>query len=282
MSNIFGHEIVYLYDYYVGLYNKLSEDDKLNFIQRCQSVENLLKIESEVLPIESLQQTQESPPEDKIKLKLQKEIGKYLLSDLLGFNKMKDEEIVKIFQFEVEILLSLKELISYNHYDILMLEDLLFISRMIDLSINLDSTLISGNIVELINFMEDAQENNPGPKLSKDEISKYVDELILNFKKHTELSINSEFNERVNATIEVAKKLYQEDSKDFADLIEASSQANKTLRAIYENAIGYNQVYGLPLRVLKNVLLMINVNLLKADLDHGISSSEEANLFSNS
>ena len=282
MSNIFGPEIVYLYDYYVGLYNKLSEDDKLNFIQRCQSVENLLKIESEVLPIESLQQTQESPPEDKIKLKLQKEIGKYLLSDLLGFNKMKDEEIVKIFQFEVEILLSLKELISYNHYDILMLEDLLFISRMIDLSINLDSTLISGNIVELINFMEDAQENNPGPKLSKDEISKYVDELILNFKKHTELSINSEFNERVNATIEVAKKLYQEDSKDFADLIEASSQANKTLRAIYENAIGYNQVYGLPLRVLKNVLLMINVNLLKADLNHGISSSEEANLFSNS
>jgi hypothetical protein len=281
MSDIFSPEGIYLYDNYIELYSKLSDENKEIFLHRSQKVENLLKIESEVLPPESFQGTQDSPPEDKIKLKLQKEIGKYLLSDLLGFNRMKDEEIVKIFQFEVEILLSLKELINCNHYDILMLEDLLFISRMIDLSINLDSTLISGNIVELINFMEDAQENNPGPKLSKDEISEYVDELILNFKKHTELSINSEFDERVNAANEVAKKLYQEDSKDYADLIEASSQANKTLRAIYENALGYNHVYGIPLRILKNVLLMINVNLLKANLDHGISSSEEANLFSN-
>jgi hypothetical protein len=280
MSDIFGPEGAYLYDNYVGLYRKLNDEDREIFLNRSQNVENLLKIESEVLPLESFQDSQESPPEDKIKLKLQKEIGKYLLSDLLGFNRMKDEEIAKIFQFEVEILLSLKELISCNHYDILMLEDLLFISRMIDLSINLDSTLISGNIAELINFMEDAQENNPGPKLSKDEISEYVDELILNFRKHTELSINSEFDERLNAANEVARKLYQEESKDYADLIEASSQANKTLRAIYENALGYNQVYGLPLRILKNVILMINVNLLKADLEHGISSSEEANLFS--
>jgi hypothetical protein len=281
MSDIFSPEGIYLYDNYVELYSKLSDENKEIFLKRSKNVENLLKIESEVLPPESFQGTQESPPEDKIKLKLQKEIGKYLLSDLLGFNRMKDEEIVKIFQFEVEILLSLKELINCNHYDILMLEDLLFISRMIDLSINLDSTLISGNIVELINFMEDAQENNPGPKLSKDEISEYVDELILNFKKHTELSINSEFDERVNAANEVARKLYQEGSKEYADLVEVSSQANKTLRAIYENALGYNQVYGIPLRILKNVLLMINVNLLKANLDHGISSSEEANLFSN-
>ena len=281
MSDIFSPEGIYLYDNYIELYSKLSDENKEIFLHRSQKVENLLKIESEVLPPESFQGTQDSPPEDKIKLKLQKEIGKYLLSDLLGFNRMKDEEIVKIFQFEVEILLSLKELINCNHYDILMLEDLLFISRMIDLSINLDSTLISGNIVELINFMEDAQENNPGPKLSKDEISEYVDELILNFKKHTELSINSEFDERVNAANEVARKLYQEGSKEYADLVEVSSQANKTLRAIYENALGYNQVYGIPLRILKNVLLMINVNLLKANLDHGISSSEEANLFSN-
>lgn len=281
MSNISEGNSTYLYDSYFELYNRLSVEDKNIFLDRCQKVENLLKIESEVLPSESFQLPQENQPEDKIKLKLQKEVGKYLLSDMLGFNKMKDEEIVKIFQFEVEILLSLKELIGYNHYDILMLEDLLFISRMIDLSINLDSTLISGNIIELVNFMEEAQENNPAPKLSKDEISQYVDELIINFKKHTELSINSEFEERLNSANEVARKLYQEDSKDYADLIEASSKANKTLRSIYDNALGYNQVYGLPLRILKNVLLMVNVNLLKANLEHGISSSEEANLFSN-
>jgi hypothetical protein len=281
MSNIFEGNSTYLYDSYSELYSRLSEEDKNIFLDRCHKVENLLKIENEVLPSESFQLPQESQPEDKIKLKLQKEIGKYLLSDMLGYNKMKDEEIAKIFQFEVEILLSLKELIGYNHYDILMLEDLLFISRMIDLSINLDSTLISGNIIELVSFMEEVQENNPAPKLSKDEISQYVDELIINFKKHTELSINSEFEERLNSANEVARKLYQEDSKDYADLIEASSKANKTLRSIYDNALGYNQVYGLPLRILKNVLLMVNVNLLKANLEHGISSSEEANLFSN-
>lgn len=281
MSNISEGNSTYLYDSYFELYNRLSDEDKNIFLDRCQKVENLLKIESEVLPSESFQLPQENQPDDKIKLKLQKEVGKYLLSDMLGYNKMKDEEIVKIFQFEVEILLSLKELIGYNHYDILMLEDLLFISRMIDLSINLDSTLISGNIIELVNFMEEAQENNPAPKLSNDEISQYVDELIINFKKHTELSINSEFEERLNSANEVARKLYQEGSKDYADLIEASSKANNTLRSIYDNALGYNQVYGLPLRILKNVLLMVNVNLLKANLEHGISSSEEANLFSN-
>lgn len=271
---------VYLYDNYAYMYYELGQSKKELFFSRCVNVESILKIENEVLPKESFQNENEEIPDDKIKLKLQKEIGKYVLSSIQEYNIMNNEEIAKIFQFEVEVLLSLKELINSNHYDILMLEDILFISRMLDQSINLDTTMIRSNVEDLVKFMENAQDNNPGPKMSNEEISEYVNELIANFKTHTELMIKSEFLERNNSAKTVIASLYSQDSENYQKASKGAISADITLKAIYENALGYNQIYGIPLRVLKNVLLMINVNLLKANLQHGISSSEESNLFS--
>ena len=271
---------IYIYPQYLPKFHFLSQELKNIFFQRCQNVENLLSLDNEILPPESFPSDQEVVP-DEIKLKLQKEIGKYVLSDLMSFNKLSDEVITKLFQFEVETLIQLKTLIDHNHYDILMLEDLLFISRMLDLSINLDESFMVSNAQDLAKFMEESQKESQAPQLSKNEIDDYISQLIQNFVAHTQLSIELEFEERLATAKSVLSKLHAQDDENYQRYLSSADSAAHEIKAIYKNALGYSQIYGVPLRVLKNILLMISVNLLQANLEHGISSSEEANLFSN-
>lgn len=248
------------------------------FQDRCDNILNLLEAESpmfEALIPEEEREVAVLTIEDRevLEKKMHLEIGKYVVSDMGGFNELGDEEISKIFQLEVEILLSLDRIMMEGHQDLFLIEDLIFLARMLRYSVLEDENQKTRSIIEFVEFFKEEWIDD----LDFRELQERGENYVSLMREDRRSLVKLEFEARFKYNLEVMEAGYaleeEGNEEDLKEAVAGLERVYKELENIYINALGYNKVYSIPVRVLKNLMLTISSNFY--------SSSTSAIIFSN-
>lgn len=281
-------ENIYLSSELQDIVEEIEDFDFVVFQERCDNILSVLEEESpvfEALMPEGIElEVAEIEPEDRMELeqKMHFEIGKFVLSDMGGFNKLSDEEIGKIFQLEVEILMSLDKLIMEGHHDLFLIEDLTFLARMLRYSVFEDENQKAKCIEEYVSFFKE-EGSNEGYTL--EEIWERGVEYVTQMREERRALVKIEFEERYKYQLEVIMRRYSiegelEGEEVGLELAVAGLEnIYRELKNIYDNALGYNKVYAIPVRVLKNLMLTICKNFYGSNTSAIIYSNEYVALY---
>ena len=254
------------------------------FQERCDNILNLLEAESpmfETLIPEEEREVAVLTIEDRLVLekKMHLEIGKYVVSDMGGFNELGDEEISKIFQLEVEILLSLDRIMMDGHQDLFLIEDLIFLARMLRYSVLEDENQKARSIIEFMEFFKEEGIDD----LDFRELQERGENYVSLMREDRRSLVKLEFEARFKYNLEVMEAGYalEEDGneEDLKEAVVGLERVYKELENIYINALGYNKVYSIPVRVLKNLMLTISSNFYSSNTSAIIFSNEYVALY---
>ena len=263
--------------------------NEAEFLKRAREVEHLLHVSEPIVTLQrgNVDRDRESLGRINDELanfiteKIRLDIGKYLLSDIGGYNRLSNEEIVKIFQFELEILNSVELFNDLGHRDLTLIEDLIFLGRMLDLSAYQDGVTFDKLKNEFVIMLSE------GRNLSQEEFKDIEVHILEGLSKvreeHLKL-VGIELQRRKDGDIFFVSKVHEliDDVQEMISLEEEYENIEsiyKEYRKVLDNAIGYNNIYGIPLRILKNVMLSNAFNLYQNFTVFDVTSSEYSSLF---